>query len=36
LNENIDVCDLHTGMEFEKLRQYDVVHAACGGQDKQQ
>lgn len=30
LNENIDVCDLHTGMEFEKLRQYDVVYL-CGG-----
>ncbi len=30
LAKNIDVCDLHAGMEFEKLRQYDVV-CLCGG-----
>ena len=29
-NENIDVYDLHAGMEFEKLKQYDVVYL-CGG-----
>lgn len=29
-NRNIDVCDLHAGMEFEKLQQYDVVYL-CGG-----
>lgn len=29
-NENIDVYDLHVGMEFEKLKQYDVVYL-CGG-----
>ena len=28
--ENIDVFDLHTGMEPEKLQQYDVVYL-CGG-----
>lgn len=27
---NIDVYDLHAGMEFEKLKQYDVVYL-CGG-----
>lgn len=30
LNKNIDVYDLHAGMEFEKLQQYDVVYL-CGG-----
>ena len=30
LDKNIDVFDLHTGMEFEKLQQYDVVYL-CGG-----
>lgn len=30
LDKNIDVFDLHTGMGFEKLRQYDVVYL-CGG-----
>jgi len=30
LDENIDVYDLHAGMEFEKLQQYDVVYL-CGG-----
>ena len=30
LDENIDVFDLHIGMESEKLRQYDVVYL-CGG-----
>ncbi len=30
LNENIDVYDLHTGMESGKLQQYDVVYL-CGG-----
>lgn len=30
LGENIDVFDLHTGMELEKLQQYDVVYL-CGG-----
>lgn len=29
-NKNIDVYDLHTGMEFEKLQQYDAVYL-CGG-----
>lgn len=29
-NKNIDVFDLHVGMEFEKLQQYDVVYL-CGG-----
>lgn len=29
-NKNIDVYDLHAGMEFEKLQQYDVVYL-CGG-----
>ena len=28
--KNIDVYDLHAGMEFEKLKQYDVVYL-CGG-----
>ena len=26
LGKNIDVFDLHAGMEFEKLQQYDVVY----------
>lgn len=30
LKENVDVYDLHTGMEFKKLQQYDVVYL-CGG-----
>ena len=30
LDKNIDVYDLHDGMEFEKLQQYDVVYL-CGG-----
>jgi len=30
LDKNITVYDLHTGMEFEKLRQYDLVYL-CGG-----
>ena len=30
LDKNIDVCDLHAGVEFEKLKQYDVVYL-CGG-----
>ncbi len=30
LDKNIDVYDLHAGMEFEKLQQYDVVYL-CGG-----
>ena len=30
LGKNIDVFDLHAGMEFEKLQQYDVVYL-CGG-----
>ncbi|MDE6873633.1 MAG: Type 1 glutamine amidotransferase-like domain-containing protein [Lachnospiraceae bacterium] len=30
LDKNIDVCDLHAGMGFEKLKQYDVVYL-CGG-----
>lgn len=30
LDKNIDVYDLHVGMEFEKLQQYDVVYL-CGG-----
>ena len=30
LDKNIDVFDLHAGMEFEKLKQYDVVYL-CGG-----
>ncbi len=30
LDQNIDVYDLHAGMEFEKLHQYDVVYL-CGG-----
>ena len=30
LNKNIDVYDLHAGMEFETLQQYDVVYL-CGG-----
>lgn len=30
LNKNIDVFDLHAGMESEKLQQYDVVYL-CGG-----
>ena len=30
LGKNIDVFDLHVGMEFEKLQQYDVVYL-CGG-----
>ena len=30
LDKNIDVFDLHAGMEIEKLRQYDVVYL-CGG-----
>lgn len=30
LDENIDVYDLHFGMEFEKLKQYDLVYL-CGG-----
>ena len=30
LDKNIDVCDLHAGMKFEKLQQYDVVYL-CGG-----
>lgn len=30
LDKNIDVFDLHAGMEFEKLQQYDVVYL-CGG-----
>lgn len=29
-DQNIDVYDLHAGMETEKLRQYDVVYL-CGG-----
>ncbi len=29
-NENIDVFDLHGGMELDKLQQYDVVYL-CGG-----
>lgn len=29
-DKNIDVWDLHAGMEFEKLQQYDVVYL-CGG-----
>lgn len=29
-DKNIDVWDLHVGMEFEKLQQYDVVYL-CGG-----
>ncbi len=29
-DKNIDVFDLHAGMETEKLRQYDVVYL-CGG-----
>lgn len=29
-DKNIDVWDLHSGMEFEKLQQYDVVYL-CGG-----
>lgn len=28
--EDIDVCDLHAGMEFEKLQQYDVVYLRGG------
>lgn len=31
LDKNIDVYDLHAGMEFEKLQQYDVVYF-CHGQ----
>lgn len=30
LDKNIDVFDLHTGMEFEKLQLYDAVYL-CGG-----
>lgn len=30
LNKNINVYDLHTGMEIEELQQYDVVYL-CGG-----
>ena len=30
LGKNIDVFDLHAGMEFEKLQQYDVIYL-CGG-----
>lgn len=30
LDKNIDVFDLHIGMEFEKLKRYDVVYL-CGG-----
>lgn len=30
LNENIRVYDLHAGMEFEQLQEYDVVYL-CGG-----
>ncbi len=30
LDQHIDVFDLHAGMEFEKLQQYDVVYL-CGG-----
>ena len=30
LGKNIDVCDLHAGVAFEKLKQYDVVYL-CGG-----
>lgn len=30
LDKNIDVYDLHAGMEFGKLQQYDVVYL-CGG-----
>ncbi len=29
-NKNINVYDLHTGMEIEELQQYDVVYL-CGG-----
>lgn len=29
-DKNIDVWDLHAGMEFEKLREYDVIYL-CGG-----
>lgn len=30
LDKNVVVYDLHTGMEFERLRQFDVVYL-CGG-----
>ncbi len=33
LDKNIDVYDLHAGMEFEKLQQYDVVYL-CGGKTR--
>lgn len=33
LNENVDVFDLHTGMEPEKLQQYDLVYL-CGGSSR--
>ena len=29
-NKNIKVYDLHTGMEMDELRQYDVVYLCCG------
>ena len=29
LNENIRVYDLHAGMEFEQLQEYDVLYLCC-------